>query len=285
MASHSGVEWVRAWPELLCLGSTLGSNNVTCSCVYLCRIQALAEGSCMPAFQWAGGGTWGGNGNGNGSSVFWGGGGRPWTPDLPTDSSLVLYLFSALVDSPGWEFQLPSSSSLPSAAGGVAGWQQQQQPRPGMPLYLGQLPPRPPNQYTAVRKGLISINQILMNVRKAAEPMTYFSSHPCLEFFPTAASSHPGLEFFPTAASSHPCLKFFPTAASSHPGLEFFPTAASSHPGLEFFPTAASSHSKVLAFRPEKPGPRADCILALNMAGSVPLTCFMAEGRLVALTG
>ena len=44
-------------------------------------------------------------------------------------------------------------------------------------------------------------------------------------------------------------------------------------------------YSAILTFKPDKPSPQADAILALNMASSVPLHCFMAQGRVVALTG
>jgi len=84
------------------------------------RVQALAEGTCMPAFHWNGGGSWMG---------------RPWTPDLPNDSALVLYLFAAFIDAPGWEFSHKPADGDTSR---------------GMPLFLGQLRTRPPNQYSAI---------------------------------------------------------------------------------------------------------------------------------------
>eukprot|EP00798_Chlamydomonas_sp_ICE-L_P004509 gene4509-14669_t len=60
--------------------------------------------------------------------------GRPWSADLPTDSLVMLYLFAAFLDAPGWEFSA-KSSDMPSV---------------GMPLYLGQLKSRPPNRYSAI---------------------------------------------------------------------------------------------------------------------------------------
>lgn len=51
-----------------------------CACVHVRAVQAFA---------WNGGGTWAG---------------RPWSPDLPNDSALLLYLFAAYLDAPGWEF-------------------------------------------------------------------------------------------------------------------------------------------------------------------------------------
>ena len=49
----------------------------------LARVQQLAEGPCMATFHWNGGGAFN-------SSL--------WTPDLPTDSALLLYLFSAYLE-------------------------------------------------------------------------------------------------------------------------------------------------------------------------------------------
>ena len=51
----------------------------------LARVQQLAEGPCMSAFHWNGGGSFNN---------------APWTPDLPTDSALLLYLFSAYLEVP-----------------------------------------------------------------------------------------------------------------------------------------------------------------------------------------
>ena len=47
------------------------------------RARALAEGPCVAAFRWAGGGAWGG---------------KPWSVELPTDSALLLYLFAAFLE-------------------------------------------------------------------------------------------------------------------------------------------------------------------------------------------
>lgn len=46
-----------------------------------------------------------------------------------------------------------------------------------------------------------------------------------------------------------------------------------------------NQYSAILTYRPERPSPRADAILALNLSGTVPLMCFLAEGRILALTG
>ena len=47
------------------------------------RIQQLAKGPCMSVFVW----------NAGGSHLH-----APWTPDLPTDSALLLYLFCAYLE-------------------------------------------------------------------------------------------------------------------------------------------------------------------------------------------
>jgi hypothetical protein len=43
----------------------------------------------MKAFEWSGGGHWGG---------------KPWSSELPTDSALVFYLFAAFLAAPQWLF-------------------------------------------------------------------------------------------------------------------------------------------------------------------------------------
>jgi len=47
------------------------------------RIQELAEGNCMAAFKWNGGGSWQG---------------KPWSTELPTDSQILIHLFCAHMD-------------------------------------------------------------------------------------------------------------------------------------------------------------------------------------------
>eukprot|EP00882_Tetradesmus_deserticola_P022384 GHRQ01024286.1.p1 GENE.GHRQ01024286.1~~GHRQ01024286.1.p1 ORF type:complete len:284 (+),score=78.69 GHRQ01024286.1:605-1456(+) len=58
------------------------------------RVRQLAKGSCVKAFNWNGGEEHGGS---------------PWSPELPTDSALLLYLFAAFLDAPGWQFPLQGS--------------------------------------------------------------------------------------------------------------------------------------------------------------------------------
>lgn len=58
------------------------------------RIRQLGEGSCLAAYEWAGGGEWGG---------------KPWSPELPTDSALAFYLVAAYLAAPQWLFpQVPA---------------------------------------------------------------------------------------------------------------------------------------------------------------------------------
>lgn len=47
------------------------------------RVKELAEGGCMAAFRWNGGGSWQG---------------KPWTTELPTDSQILIHLFCAHMD-------------------------------------------------------------------------------------------------------------------------------------------------------------------------------------------
>ena len=65
-------------------------------------LQQLAEGTCMTDYKWNGGGGWAG---------------RAWSPDLPTDMALVLYLFAAFLADPGWEL-----TSKLGGEGEVARW-------------------------------------------------------------------------------------------------------------------------------------------------------------------
>ncbi|KAL3155456.1 hypothetical protein ABBQ38_011012 [Trebouxia sp. C0009 RCD-2024] len=86
----------------------------------LSRARALAEGPCLAAFSWNGGGDWAH---------------KPWSNELPTDSALVFYLFAAFLESPRWQFPLEEPQSHASTGG---------------PLYLGSLPSKPAEQYFAV---------------------------------------------------------------------------------------------------------------------------------------
>lgn len=80
------------------------------------RVRTLAQGSCVQGFRWDAGGPWGS---------------RQWSEELPTDSALLLYLFAAFLEAPGWAFTLEDTAA-------------------SLPLYLGQLPQRPAHGYYAV---------------------------------------------------------------------------------------------------------------------------------------
>mmetsp|Transcript_470 Transcript_470/g.1267 ORF Transcript_470/g.1267 Transcript_470/m.1267 type:complete len:383 (+) Transcript_470:1698-2846(+) len=86
------------------------------------RVRALADSTCMMAFEWNKGGGFAG---------------RPWSNELPTDSALLLYLFSAYVEAPRWEWPLHSAAG--NSKGARAG-----------PLYVGAVPTRPAEQYAAI---------------------------------------------------------------------------------------------------------------------------------------
>ena len=61
--------------------------------------------------------------------------GKQWSTDLPTDSALVLYLFSAYLAAPQWKFSDDDQCKIEGSAD---------------VLYLGRLPPRVKGQFTAV---------------------------------------------------------------------------------------------------------------------------------------
>ncbi|CAL5218925.1 g671 [Coccomyxa viridis] len=86
------------------------------------RVRTLAGGAVVHEFQWAGGGQWAG---------------KPWSAELPTDTALLLFLFSAFLAAPKWEFPIQDIPSQQSGASDGA-------------LYLGSLPSRPPAAYTAI---------------------------------------------------------------------------------------------------------------------------------------
>ena len=46
------------------------------------RVRTLADGAVAREFHWSGGGEWGG---------------KPWSAELPTDTALLLFLFSAFL--------------------------------------------------------------------------------------------------------------------------------------------------------------------------------------------
>ena len=84
------------------------------------RIASLADGPCVGAFTWNGGGGWQGG---------------PWTPELPCDAALLFHIVAAYVDAPRWEYGLGGPRAAPP--GGAA-------------LFLGRVPSRPPRSYHAL---------------------------------------------------------------------------------------------------------------------------------------
>lgn len=84
------------------------------------RINDLSRGTCIMDYKWNGGGDWNG---------------KSWSNELPTDSSLLLYLFAAFVLAPGWDFGEDDANHLEG---------------PGGVLYLGQVPPRAVNQFFGI---------------------------------------------------------------------------------------------------------------------------------------
>jgi hypothetical protein len=66
------------------------------------RIHQLAEGHCMPAFTWNGGGEWKG---------------KSWSPELPTDSALMFYLFASYLAAPQWFFLQDEVTAVTSVTG------------------------------------------------------------------------------------------------------------------------------------------------------------------------
>ncbi|EFN51830.1 hypothetical protein CHLNCDRAFT_54824 [Chlorella variabilis] len=88
------------------------------------RICELAEGSCLAAFEWNRGGEWNG---------------KPWSPELPTDSALVFYLFAAFLAAPQWLFPQVGVQGDATAISGLSGT-----------LYLGKLPSKPVDGYVGL---------------------------------------------------------------------------------------------------------------------------------------
>ncbi len=102
------------------------------------RALQLAHGTCVPAYSWNAGGAWAG---------------RPWSSDLPTDAQLLLYLFAAFIDAPGWEFTSStlSSGNAGGGGGGGGGAVVGGAGAAGTPLFLGAVrAARPPPQYSAI---------------------------------------------------------------------------------------------------------------------------------------
>ena len=50
-------------------------------------------------------------------------------------------------------------------------------------------------------------------------------------------------------------------------------------------PRPPNQYSAILSYRPDKPSRDMDALLGLHLAGSNPMLCFTAEGRIITLTG
>ncbi|XP_062082026.1 uncharacterized protein LOC133788525 [Humulus lupulus] len=98
------------------------------------RIRELAEGTCLKNYEYLGNGEVYDKKN------------KKWTPELPTDSHLLLYLFCAFLEHPKWMLHVDPSS--------YAGVQSSKNP-----LLLGVLPPKEsfPEKYIAVVPGVPSV--------------------------------------------------------------------------------------------------------------------------------
>ena len=99
------------------------------------RVRSLAMGTCMSSFAWAAGGEWAG---------------RPWSPELPDDSALVLYLVTAFLLAPGWRFSPEAAVAASSGVAGAAAAPPAAAGGRGGPLFVAALPARPPERYAAV---------------------------------------------------------------------------------------------------------------------------------------
>lgn len=84
------------------------------------------DGSCMMDFMWDSGGNWNNT---------------QWNADLPTDSALLLYLFTAFLSAPQWLFQEDNDSKIEGPEG---------------TLYLGKIPSRVAGHYLAITSTRVS---------------------------------------------------------------------------------------------------------------------------------
>eukprot|EP00899_Mesostigma_viride_P028338 jgi/Mesvir1/868/Mv17438-RA.2 len=107
------------------------------------RLREWSVGCCMARFRWDSGGDKGtgmngsGGGGGSGRSPFplSASRGNQWTPELPNDSQLLLYILCAFFEHPDWQFR----------------WRTPARPLTvSSPFFVGALPPRPPQYYTAM---------------------------------------------------------------------------------------------------------------------------------------
>ncbi|PKA67089.1 hypothetical protein AXF42_Ash004580 [Apostasia shenzhenica] len=115
------------------------------------RVRKLAEGTCLKNFDYIR------NGNDHEKSD------KKWPSDVPTDSHLLLYLFSAFLEHPKWMLHVdPASYSGAHASKN--------------PLFLGVLPPKDrfPEKYVAIISGVPSIihpGACILSVGKQNSPI------------------------------------------------------------------------------------------------------------------
>ncbi|KAK1271289.1 hypothetical protein QJS04_geneDACA020932 [Acorus gramineus] len=98
------------------------------------RVRELAEGTCIKNYEYQMSGDVSDKAN------------KKWSPELPTDSHLLLYLFCAFLEHPKWMLHVDPAS--------YSGTQPSKNP-----LFLGVLPPKEsfPEKYVAVISGVPSI--------------------------------------------------------------------------------------------------------------------------------
>ncbi|KAJ4793072.1 hypothetical protein LUZ62_044318 [Rhynchospora pubera] len=114
------------------------------------RIEDLAEGTCLKNYDYMG--------KGYSSDKA----GKKWTGDLPSDSHLLLYLFAAFLEHPGWMLHVDTQwfSGAESCEN---------------PLFLGVLPPKErfPEKYVAFIVGVPSVihpGALILSVGKQSTP-------------------------------------------------------------------------------------------------------------------
>ncbi|KAJ3699496.1 hypothetical protein LUZ61_003201 [Rhynchospora tenuis] len=114
------------------------------------RIEDLAEGTCLKNYDYMG--------KGYSSDKA----GKKWTGDLPSDSHLLLYLFAAFLEHPGWMLHVDTQW--------FSGAESNENP-----LFLGVLPPKErfPEKYVAIIAGVPSVihpGALILSVGKQSTP-------------------------------------------------------------------------------------------------------------------
>lgn len=110
----------------------------------------LAEGTCLKKYDYMG--------KGYSSDKA----GKKWTGDLPSDSHLLLYLFAAFMEHPGWMLHVDTQWFSGSESS-------------ENPLFLGVLPPKErfPEKYVAIILGVPSVihpGALILSVGKQSTP-------------------------------------------------------------------------------------------------------------------